>query len=70
MKYRIFTNGGYIVSVLHNAENGNITEEEYLQIVDAIQNKPAAPEGYDYRLTVGLEWELYQLPEAQNIEEE
>ena len=69
MRYRIFTNGGYIVSVLHNAENGNITEEEYLQIMDAIQNKPTALEGYDYRLTVGLEWELYQLPKAQDIEE-
>lgn len=69
MRYRMFTNDDYIVSVLHNAENGNITEEEYLQIMDAIESKPTAPDGYDYRLTVDLEWELYELPEAQDIEE-
>lgn len=68
MRYRVFTNGGYIISIQHNAENGNATEEEYQKIMDAIRNKPTAPEGHDYRLTVGLEWELYELPKAQDID--
>lgn len=64
MRYRIFTNDGYIISIQHNAENGDTTEEEYQRIMDAIQNKPIAPKGYDYRLTVGLEWELYNTQSA------
>ena len=69
MRYRVFTDGDYIISIQHNAENGNTTEEEYLRIMDAIQNKPIAPEGYSHRLTVDLEWELYKLPEPTDTEE-
>jgi hypothetical protein len=64
MKYRVFTSDGYIISIQHNAENGNTTEEEYLRIMEAIQNKPIAPEGYEYRLTEGLELVLYKTPVA------
>lgn len=38
-----------------------ITEAEYNNILEIIKNKPIAPEGYDYRLTVDLQWELYEL---------
>ena len=70
MKHRIFTNNGYIKSVLHNTTEGNITETEYLVIMEAIKNKPSAPNGYDYRLTTSLKWELYELPIPNDEEEE
>lgn len=40
-----------------------ITESEYNSILETIRNRPAAPDGYTYRLTESLEWELYELPE-------
>ncbi len=70
MTHRVFTNNGYIESVLHNTTEGNITEAEYLAIMEAIKNKPSAPNGYDYRLTVGLEWELFELPIPDGEEED
>ena len=59
--YRIFTNNGYIISIVHDV-NGNVTEEEYQNIRAALDNRPTPPDGYDYRLTESLEWELYELP--------
>lgn len=59
---------GYILSVgLVNTcvpdEIGYVSEERYTEVVNAFSEKPTAPDGYDYRLTTGLEWELYELPE-------
>ena len=59
--YRVFTNNGYIISIVHDA-NGNVTEEEYLKIKEVLDNRSTPPDGYDYRLTESLEWELYELP--------
>ena len=43
--------------------HGNkITETEYDSILRIIRNKPVAPDGYDYRLTADLEWEIYEVP--------
>lgn len=42
-----------------------ITEAEYNEIREIIRNRPTAPEGYGYRLTESLEWELYELPAAE-----
>ncbi len=39
-----------------------ITPEQYNEILDMLRNRPTAPEGYGYRLTESLEWELYELP--------
>lgn len=39
-----------------------ITEAEYNEIREIIRNRQTAPEGYGYRLTESLEWELYELP--------
>ena len=44
-----------------------ITEAEYNNILSMLRNIPVAAEGYRYRLTDNLEWELYELPQ---IEEE
>ena len=39
-----------------------ITAEEYAAILEMLRNPPAAPEGYGYRLTESLRWELVELP--------
>lgn len=44
----------------HNGKE--ITEAEYNNILEIIRNKPTAPDGYGYRLTDALEWELYEIP--------
>lgn len=48
--------GGYF------CDDAAITEAEYNRIKSIIDNRPSAPEGYGYRLTHNLEWELYELP--------
>lgn len=67
--YRIFTNNGYIISIVHDA-NGNVTEEEYRKIKEVLESRPTPPQGFDYRLKENLEWELYELPPViEGIEE-
>ena len=46
-----------------------ITEREYNEIQSLIKNRPTAPDGYAYRLTDALEWELYELPTEDTTEE-
>lgn len=46
----------------HYWHGKEITETEYNHILFIIRNKPTATEGHGYRLTEGLEWELYELP--------
>ena len=64
MFYRVNKEDGYIYGVVKgvNDENSNITEEEYSIIKAVIENAPKAPEGYYYRLTETLEWELCEMP--------
>lgn len=47
-----------------------ITEEEYTDILNLIRSKPTAPDGYGYRLTDDLKWELYELPAEDQEDEE
>ena len=46
-----------------------ITEAEYNRIKSIIDNRPTAPDGFTYRLTAELEWELYEMP-VEEVEEE
>ena len=46
-----------------------ITVAEYDHILSVIRSKPTAPDGYGYRLTAELEWELYELPVEETDEE-
>lgn len=39
-----------------------ITETQYNEIISMLRNRPTAPDGFAYRLTKELEWELYELP--------
>lgn len=59
---KVFTNDGYIISIMRGAKDGNVSETEYLAIMDKLKQKLTPPSGYDYRLTIDLEWEMYELP--------
>lgn len=63
MFHRINIEDGYIHGVVEgvNAENSNCTEAEYLEIKAILENAPTATEGYVYKLTEGLEWELFEV---------
>lgn len=51
--------------------NGKETSEsEYNRIKSIIDNRPTAPDGYAYRLTEALEWELYVLPGVEDADPE
>lgn len=61
--YGKYINDNYIVGVGTGAGTGSeITEDEYNEILDKINNRPTAPEGFTYRLTTALKWELCKLP--------
>ena len=69
--YGKYINDNYIVGVGTGAGTGSeITEDEYNEILDKISNRPTAPEGFTYRLTTALKWELYKLPPVVENNEE
>lgn len=45
-----------------------ITETQYSEILSMLRNRPTAPDGFAYRLTAELEWELYELPPVEEPE--
>ena len=53
---------GYLILIGEGSGGTEITAAEYDRLAALIAAKPAAPEGWDYRLTAGLEWELCELP--------
>lgn len=65
--YKILTDNR--PSVIGIGDGGiEITEAEYNHIKTIVDGRPTAPEGFGYRLTAGLEWELYELPPAESDE--
>lgn len=62
MRYYKLVINELFVSVGQGGEQGEeITEAEYNHILSIIKSRPNAPEGFAYRLTAELEWELYEL---------
>ena len=59
---KVFINNGYIISIMHGAHESNISDAEYHGIMDKVNRKPTPPDGYHYRLTVDLGWEMFELP--------
>ena len=60
---------GIIVSTGESLTNGTtISNGEYDSILQTIQNKPSADDGYDYRLKTDLTWERYELPKQETSE--
>lgn len=45
-----------------------ITETQYNEILSMLRNRPTAPDGFAYRLTKELEWELYEAPSEEEPE--
>lgn len=68
--YKI-VDGDYLFGI---GTNGNdsvtaITENEYNEILSAVQTAPQAPDGYTYKLHAdNLEWELVESPPAPEDE--
>lgn len=58
---------GYILGIATNAVGTEITEAEYNEILAVVRNVPVAPDGYSYRLTESLEWELHETEEIEEI---
>ena len=46
-------------------DSKEITAGKYNEILTLLRNRPTAPEGYGYRLTEDLQWELYELPHTE-----
>jgi hypothetical protein len=59
---------GYIVLIGTNCGGTEITKHEYDEIMEVIRNKPAVAEGFDYKLTENLEWELFEVPVIEEEE--
>ena len=45
-----------------------ISKQEYDRVKAIVNQKPVPPEGYGYRLSADLTWELYDLPEDNDPE--
>ena len=60
----------YIIGVRTGAGSEEISEQEYNAILGKINNRPEAPEGYSYRLTTAMEWELCETPNIEPTTEE
>ena len=60
----------YIIGVGTGAGSEEISEQEYNSILDKINNRPEAPEGYSYRLTTAMEWESCEVPKTEPTAEE
>lgn len=65
-----YINENFIIGVGIGSGGEEITEKEYNSILEKINNRPEAPEGYSYRLTASLEWELCEVPKIEPTTEE
>ena len=65
-----YINDKFIIGVGTGSGGEEITEQEYSTILDKINNRPEAPEGYSYRLTTAMEWELAEIPKIEPTAEE
>lgn len=66
MSYYKTINSDYIISIGIGKSGAEIAGTEYAAIMQRIQNKPADPEGYQYKLRAdNLEWELVELPPVE-----
>lgn len=65
-----YINDKYIIGVGTGAGGEEITEQEYNVILDTINNRPEAPEGYSYKLTTAMEWELCEVLKTEPTTED
>ena len=66
MHYYVLIQNGYLVSLgtsnmqSENAGSVEVTEVEYNEWLSLINNKPTAPNGYEYWITENGEYELHE----------
>ncbi len=48
--YQMNTQDVYIVSLVKGVDNGNISEDEYVKVIEMLNARPTASNGFDYRL--------------------
>lgn len=61
MRYYKVINDGYILLIGKGNGGDEITEQEYNEIMSAIQNMPTPTEDTGYRLKEDLTWEAYTI---------
>ena len=61
MRYYKQLSGDYIITIGVGLDGIEIAEDEYNEILSAIQNRPQT-EGKGYKLKTDLTWEEYGLP--------
>ena len=68
MNYYKVCDNDYIIGVgtSTNKTDNAISEAEYQNIIQIIQTKPTAPDGYDYRLKTDFTWELVEVPAVED----
>lgn len=69
MRYYKIVDNNHILAIGTGNGGEEITETQYNEILSVLRNRPTAPDGYGYRLTAELEWELYELPIAEETDE-
>lgn len=65
MRYYKQTGNGFIYSIGVGNGGEEITEEEYLAIQTALENKPEATETKDFALRTDLSWEAFEIEQAE-----
>lgn len=60
---------GHVTAIGTGKGSEEITETKYNEILSILRSRPTAPEGFAYRLTADLQWELYELPIAEETDE-
>ena len=52
----------YVASSTEIAGAEAVSQQEYGRVKAIVDQRPVPPDGYGYRLTADLTWELYELP--------
>ena len=67
MRFYKVINGEYITEIGTGLNGEEITESEYNEILNLINNKPPRTETTDYRLKNDLTWEPYEVEPEPDI---
>lgn len=70
MRYYKYSENGYLLFIGTGPGSEEITAEEYENILTIIKSRPTAEAGYGYRLKTDLTWELHELPQVEEVEQE
>ena len=73
MKYYKNVVDGYLISLEKRetvTTGTEITEAEYNHINSLLADRPTAPDGFSYRLSANLEWEQYEFPTVDDVDED